>query len=206
MSVLDGPGEGTWSVFAMQVVEERDRLRERVSELESQLEDADLVMKDALGHARAAAEGERNRAVARQVEIVVELERDLDRIALALGLAEQHEGEVTKRASVEQMLDEIGSLQRRMPTVDALVRRLQGEEEAESRPAAPAHTGSGAFAELDRHERHHRQYNAVFERHLASGCGADEAHQRTQKELTKGSVSVQECSTCGYEPCMCDQQ
>lgn len=27
MSVLDGPGEGTWSVFAAKVVEERDRLR-----------------------------------------------------------------------------------------------------------------------------------------------------------------------------------
>ena len=27
MSVLDGPGEGTWSVFAAKVVAERDRLR-----------------------------------------------------------------------------------------------------------------------------------------------------------------------------------
>lgn len=27
MSVLDGPGEGTWSVFAMKVVEERDEAR-----------------------------------------------------------------------------------------------------------------------------------------------------------------------------------
>ena len=27
MSVLDGPGEGAWSVFAAKVVEERDRLR-----------------------------------------------------------------------------------------------------------------------------------------------------------------------------------
>lgn len=44
MSVLDGPGEGTWSVFAMKVVEERDearaeveRLRERVQQLEAEV-------------------------------------------------------------------------------------------------------------------------------------------------------------------------
>lgn len=33
MSVLDGPGEGTWSVFAMMVVEKRDALREEVAKL-----------------------------------------------------------------------------------------------------------------------------------------------------------------------------
>lgn len=33
MSVLDGPGEGTWSVFAAKVVEERDALRERLAEI-----------------------------------------------------------------------------------------------------------------------------------------------------------------------------
>lgn len=176
-----------------------EKVVEKLRDQESQLEDADLVTQDALGHARAAAEGERNRAVVRQVEIVVELERDLDRIALALGLAERHEGRVIKRASVEQMLDEIGSLQRRMPTVDALVRRLQGEEEAESQPVVPSQTGSGALVELARHERHHRHYNAVFERHLASGCGVDEAHQRTQKELTKGSVYIASVQERGEE-------
>lgn len=33
MSVLDGPGEGTWSVFAQTVVEERDAAREEVERL-----------------------------------------------------------------------------------------------------------------------------------------------------------------------------
>jgi hypothetical protein len=33
VSVLDGPGEGTWSVFAAKVVEERDALREEVEQL-----------------------------------------------------------------------------------------------------------------------------------------------------------------------------
>jgi hypothetical protein len=37
MSVLDGPGEGTWSVFAQKVVEERDALREKVASLEAEL-------------------------------------------------------------------------------------------------------------------------------------------------------------------------
>ena len=32
MSVLDGPGEGTWSVFAQKVVEERDRAIEERDE------------------------------------------------------------------------------------------------------------------------------------------------------------------------------
>jgi hypothetical protein len=31
MSVLDGPGEGTWSVFALKVVEERDELRHKLA-------------------------------------------------------------------------------------------------------------------------------------------------------------------------------
>lgn len=38
MSVLDGPGEGTWSVFAAKVVEERDALRDHIKSLEAQLE------------------------------------------------------------------------------------------------------------------------------------------------------------------------
>ena len=37
MSVLDGPGEGTWSVFAEKVVEERDRAREQVAMLRQAL-------------------------------------------------------------------------------------------------------------------------------------------------------------------------
>ena len=31
MSILDGPGEGTWSVFAQKVVEERDELRHKLA-------------------------------------------------------------------------------------------------------------------------------------------------------------------------------
>lgn len=38
MSVLDGPGEGTWSVFAGQVVEERDALREKLVEQAKRIE------------------------------------------------------------------------------------------------------------------------------------------------------------------------
>lgn len=38
MSVLDGPGEGTWSVFAQKVVEERDQLRDHVESLKAELE------------------------------------------------------------------------------------------------------------------------------------------------------------------------
>lgn len=38
MSVLDGPGEGTWSVFAQKVVEERDRAREELAEVRAELD------------------------------------------------------------------------------------------------------------------------------------------------------------------------
>lgn len=41
MSIKDGPGEGTWSVFAMKVVEERDALREEVARLKSVAAKAD---------------------------------------------------------------------------------------------------------------------------------------------------------------------
>lgn len=38
MSVLDGPGEGTWSVFAEKVVEQRDQAREELNDALSALE------------------------------------------------------------------------------------------------------------------------------------------------------------------------
>ena len=39
MSVLDGPGEGTWSVFALSVVDQRDRAREQVAMLRAALKE-----------------------------------------------------------------------------------------------------------------------------------------------------------------------
>jgi hypothetical protein len=38
MSVLDGPGEGTWSVFAMKVVEERDEARAELATAKAEIE------------------------------------------------------------------------------------------------------------------------------------------------------------------------
>ena len=40
MSVLDGPGEGTWSVFAAKVVEQRDEARAEVERLRGLLREA----------------------------------------------------------------------------------------------------------------------------------------------------------------------
>jgi hypothetical protein len=66
MSILDGPSEGTWSVFATKVVEERDALREKVASLEAELACAkafhDVAVKERdfynvrLMHAEADAE------------------------------------------------------------------------------------------------------------------------------------------------------
>jgi hypothetical protein len=36
MSVLNGPGEGTWSVFAQKVVEERDELKWQLQSLKQE--------------------------------------------------------------------------------------------------------------------------------------------------------------------------
>ena len=36
MSVLNGPGEGTWSVFAQKVVEERDELKWKLQSLKEE--------------------------------------------------------------------------------------------------------------------------------------------------------------------------
>lgn len=68
MSVLNGPGEGTWSVFALKVVEQRDAALEEIERLKGELDDADLVMQDALGHLRAAADGWRAKYEAAHAE------------------------------------------------------------------------------------------------------------------------------------------
>lgn len=58
MSVLDGPGEGTWSVFAAKVVEERDEALEEVRQLKAQLENAIAAFHDA---SRLRAEVQKSR-------------------------------------------------------------------------------------------------------------------------------------------------
>ena len=89
MSVLDGPGEGTWSVFAAKVVEERDQLRDHVESLKEQLECAQAFHNVARArrdlaiaqlrhaeadaeHAVAYAEQERERAE-RERNVLVEM-------------------------------------------------------------------------------------------------------------------------------------
>ena len=47
MSLSDGPGEGTWSVFAQKVVEERDEAREQLADVRKQLEATKLALRKA---------------------------------------------------------------------------------------------------------------------------------------------------------------
>jgi len=66
MSVLNGPGEGTWSVFAMKVVEERDELRYKLAGEAAHIKSLEGLLVDAvrerdelkarLAHAEADAE------------------------------------------------------------------------------------------------------------------------------------------------------
>jgi hypothetical protein len=46
MSVLDGPGEGTWSVFALKAVEERDEARERLQDALKRIEQLKAAIGD----------------------------------------------------------------------------------------------------------------------------------------------------------------
>jgi len=59
MSVLNGPGEGTWSVFAAKVVEERDEARHERDEARQRLER--LLDKSADGWMARALDAERER-------------------------------------------------------------------------------------------------------------------------------------------------
>jgi len=57
MSVLDGPGEGTWSVFAAKVVEERDELRHKLAGEAAHIKSLEGLLVDAVrerDEARAA--------------------------------------------------------------------------------------------------------------------------------------------------------
>lgn len=60
MSVLDGPGEGTWSVFASKVVEQRDELRDRLSEARAEVERLRTVVEaaKAFSHATRHLDGD----------------------------------------------------------------------------------------------------------------------------------------------------
>ena len=88
MSVLDGPGEGTWSVFAAKVVEERDELRYKlageaahIKSLEGLLVDAVRErdgLKTRLDHAEANAEqAVRNEAFNERKRIVAWIRSEL---------------------------------------------------------------------------------------------------------------------------------
>lgn len=46
MSILDGPGEGTWSVFAQKVVAQRDEWKERTEKAETRLKEIISVFND----------------------------------------------------------------------------------------------------------------------------------------------------------------
>jgi hypothetical protein len=61
MSVLDGPGEGTWSVFALKVVEERDELRHKLAGETAHIKSLEGLLVD------AANERDEARALAAKV-------------------------------------------------------------------------------------------------------------------------------------------
>jgi len=127
MSVLDGPGEGTWSVFAMKVVEERDELRHKlageaahIKSLEGLLVDAVRERDEALAQvARREREHEAlletaQKALARAERERDEARRDLLRVADALGLVSTDDtGRIGQVASVDDIIAEVRSIKKR---------------------------------------------------------------------------------------------
>lgn len=77
MSVRNGPGEGTWSVFAMQVVEERDSLLAEIERLHQRIEDISKA------HAVALQLSQPHEPVGR-TEYVVGLEHTVEKLLGAL--------------------------------------------------------------------------------------------------------------------------
>lgn len=107
MSVLDGPGEGTWSVFAQKVVEERDQLRGEVEALKAQLE------------------------CARAFHDVAVKERDLARVQLSPAMRERDE----LFEQVAALKSQLGAAQRAYDR--ALEQRDSAKAEVENMKARP---------------------------------------------------------------------
>ena len=91
MSVLDGPGEGTWSVFAQKVVEQRDKAIEERNDVFRRLRDAERSM-FSMEAERDAARKERDEALrllATRVEAkrLDEAQEEIERLRAACTLA-----------------------------------------------------------------------------------------------------------------------
>ena len=110
MSTLDGPGEGTWSVFAMKVVEQRDELRhalageaEHIKSLEGLLVDALRERDEARADfANACDVGRRQEARAEKAE------RERDALHGAMMLAEERGAEWAIRARAQVVYSLVG--------------------------------------------------------------------------------------------------
>jgi hypothetical protein len=110
MSVRDGPGEGTWSVFAQKVVEERDEARAELAALKKERVDAlgaltmidtgaNGTLADRINELRAlwvAAATEQNR-LERQLE---QVENAIDSLCLYIGVCGTIEGRPLEKLKV----------------------------------------------------------------------------------------------------------
>ena len=142
-------------VDTMRIIEENDQLRKQFA-----------ALKDALDQANASKEGW-------QTEYL-RLDRGLDKIALALGLAGiGSHGAVNTRPSIERMVEGI----------EALVK-------ARPKPEPPKMDLGKRLLELDRQARYKARYQELWAEHILSECGRDEAHRRTVEDLKKEGVTL----------------
>ena len=116
MSVLDGPGEGTWSVFAMKVVEERDELRYKLAGEAAHIKSLEGLLVDAVRERDAArAELQKTR------DDFSESRRDFVRVADALGLVSTDDtGRIGQVASVDEVVAVARSIESLRAEVDML--------------------------------------------------------------------------------------
>ena len=105
MSVLDGPGEGTWSVFAAKVVEERDELRHKLAGEAAHIKSLEGLLVDAVR--------ERDEARRDLGEILAVIHRDGGHYTGEHGISRSVADAHAAWAAVMRQLDEVASRARR---------------------------------------------------------------------------------------------
>jgi hypothetical protein len=139
MSVLDGPGEGTWSVFAQKVVEQRDKAIEERNDVFRRLREAERRC--------VSLERERDEAL-RLLTTRVEakrLDEAQEEIARLCAEAQQADEEATTLANsdlatTEQVVRALRAEIERLRTFIRMIAAFEGEWQADAQEVLAAST------------------------------------------------------------------
>ena len=131
MSVLDGPGEGTWSVFAMKVVEERDEALARCGTLR-ELADQAAAEQGLAQRRMMEAQKERDEARAEVERLHARIEHiaasHVESLRLSVEAA-RREGAEAMRELAEANADVLQHKEERLRLRSALLKAEKGRDE-----------------------------------------------------------------------------